>query len=85
MALHLFADSGWACDECRAPWPCQQARLSLRREYAGRDADLLAFLADQMTRYAIGVPDPQFTAEGGIDGITDRFINWAKPNSPPST
>ncbi|SCF20421.1 hypothetical protein GA0070216_106237 [Micromonospora matsumotoense] len=31
---HVAARPAWRCRACAAPWPCQPAELSLRREYA---------------------------------------------------
>ncbi|SCG58027.1 hypothetical protein [Micromonospora halophytica] len=41
---HVAARPIWRCRACGAPWPCQPAKLHLRREYAHDPAGLATYL-----------------------------------------
>ncbi|MEU7573066.1 hypothetical protein [Micromonospora sp. NPDC049240] len=43
-ARHQATRPAWRCRACAAPWPCQPARLRLRREYAHDHPGLAAYL-----------------------------------------
>ncbi|MEU7806655.1 hypothetical protein AB0B18_09345 [Micromonospora chalcea] len=42
---HLPIRPLWLCRACGAPWPCAQARLLLKAEYADHPVDLAVYLS----------------------------------------
>ncbi|WP_433311721.1 flavin reductase [Micromonospora sp. CA-269861] len=67
---HVAARPSWRCRVCGAAWPCSPARLSLLGEYRENRIGLLIYLAALL-----------YEASGdlaGHDGLTDRFLTWAR-------
>ncbi|MDG4798562.1 hypothetical protein [Micromonospora sp. WMMD1082] len=78
---HLPGRPHWRCRACGAHWPCQPAKLSLRREYRGHTLALVFYLAISLRE---AVDD---TARLGrtpdLAALTDRFMSWvSSPRAP---
>ncbi|MFG1953355.1 hypothetical protein [Micromonospora sp. NPDC048830] len=75
---HTAARPAWRCRVCAAPWPCQPAKLQLRREYADDRAALAIYLcllmhdaiADELRLRAADVDPAAYFV---------RFIGWTRP------
>ncbi|MEU7958032.1 hypothetical protein [Micromonospora humida] len=81
---HVAARPAWRCRACAAPWPCQPAKLSLRREYA-RDRPALSVYLCLLMHDAI--TDALRVATGPVDPAAyfTRFIAWTRHDRPPPT
>ncbi|WKU04672.1 hypothetical protein [Micromonospora sp. HUAS LYJ1] len=79
---HVAARPAWRCRACAAPWPCQPAKLSLRREYA-HDRPALSIYLWLLMHDAI--TDALRVATGPVDPATyfTRFIAWTRHGWPP--
>ncbi|MFG1678177.1 hypothetical protein [Micromonospora sp. NPDC049282] len=73
---HLPLRPLWLCRTCGAPWPCAQARLLLKVEYADHPVDLAVYLSGlyHEATHDLFRLNPQ-------DGPTprdlfDRFVGW---------
>ena len=78
LARHLAARPAWRCRACAAPWPCQPAKLRLRREYAHDHAGLAIYLCVLMHD---AIADALGLRSGEIDPADyfARFIGWTRP------
>ncbi|MEU1756839.1 hypothetical protein ABZ436_29870 [Micromonospora matsumotoense] len=79
---HVAARPAWRCRACAAPWPCQPARLSLRREYA-HDRPALAIYLCLLMHDAI--TDALRVGTGTVDPAAyfARFLAWTRHDRPP--
>ncbi|MFI7304220.1 hypothetical protein ACIBM8_13500 [Micromonospora aurantiaca] len=73
---HLPIRPLWLCRACGAPWPCAQARLLLKVEYADHPVDLAVYLSGlyHEATHDLFRLNPQ-------DGPTprelfERFVGW---------
>ncbi|MGV9216142.1 hypothetical protein ACTFTM_30190 [Micromonospora sp. RB23] len=80
---HLPLRPLWLCRVCAAPWPCPEARLALRQEYAHDRIALSIYLctvlhdavADLYRLNPHDGPDPK--------ALYTRFLAWATPRGDP--
>ncbi|WP_307820982.1 hypothetical protein [Micromonospora humidisoli] len=74
--------AAWRCRVCAAPWPCQPAKLSLRREYA-HDRPALAIYLCLLMHDAIA--DALRVGTGPVDPAAyfTRFLAWTRHDRPP--
>ncbi|MFY1586197.1 hypothetical protein ACN267_17000 [Micromonospora sp. WMMD734] len=79
---HVFARPAWRCRACAAPWPCQPAKLGLRREYA-HDRPALAIYLCLLMHDAIA--DALRVGTGPVDPAAyfTRFLAWTRHDRPP--
>ncbi|MEV6707964.1 hypothetical protein [Micromonospora wenchangensis] len=79
---HVAARPAWRCRACAAPWPCQPAKLSLRREYA-HDRPALAIYLCLLMHDAI--TDALRVGTGPVDPAAyfTRFLAWTRHDRPP--
>ncbi|WP_245854817.1 hypothetical protein [Micromonospora wenchangensis] len=79
---HVAARPAWRCRACAAPWPCQPAKLSLRREYA-HDRPALAIYLCLLMHDAIA--DALRVGTGPVDPAAyfTRFLAWTRHDRPP--
>ncbi|GHJ13343.1 hypothetical protein [Micromonospora sp. AKA38] len=70
--------AAWRCRECAAPWPCQPARLRLRREYAHDRPGLAVYLCMLMHD---AIADAPRRGPGEVDPAEHfaRFVGWTRP------
>ncbi|WP_374197551.1 hypothetical protein [Micromonospora sp. RL09-050-HVF-A] len=78
---HVAARPAWRCRACAAPWPCQPAKLSLRREYA-HDRPALAIYLCLLMHDAI--TDALRVGTGTVDPAAyfARFLAWTRHDRP---
>ncbi|SCG54479.1 hypothetical protein [Micromonospora rifamycinica] len=79
---HVAARPAWRCRACAAPWPCQPAKLGLRREYA-HDRPMLAIYLCLLMHDAI--TDALRVGSGTVDPAAyfTRFLAWTRHGWPP--
>lgn len=75
---HIAVRPAWRCRTCAAPWPCQPAKLRLRREYAHDRAALATYLCVLM-HDAIADELRLRAAEVDTAAYFARFIGWTRP------
>ncbi len=79
---HLPLRPLWVCRACGGPWPCAEARLLLKIEYADRPVDLAVYLSGlyhEATHdlFRLNPHDGPTPRE-----LFDRFVAWGPYRRP---
>ncbi|MFJ8581531.1 flavin reductase [Micromonospora sp. NPDC093277] len=73
---HLPMRPLWRCRVCGSDWPCQPARLALLVEYRNDRTALMLYLSALLAE--AGAQLSQLNGEAPPEGLTERFLGWAR-------
>ncbi len=72
----------WACRACGQPWPCAEARLLLKAEFATRPSSLSIYLAGLLYEAMHDLYHLNPHDGPGPRELFDRFVAWGPYRRP---
>lgn len=83
--MHTPQRPMWLCRACGHPWPCGNARLRLRHEYAHDTVSLRIYLASRMVEAIDDLLTLDPHGAPTAEAFFARFLAWAAPSTPKSS